>query len=56
MASREVGMSFQTLIALSAACLSALYFVQGAIGEFRQEREAPCGKCASGGCPAARKG
>ena len=49
-------MSFQTLIALSAAGLSALYFVRGAISDFQQEREAPCGKCSAGGCPEARKG
>ena len=49
-------MSFQALIALSAAGLSALYFVRGAITELRQDRGNRCGGCASGGCPVARKG
>jgi hypothetical protein len=49
-------MSFQTLIALSAASLSALFFVRGVVNDLRQERGNACGKCTSGGCPAARKG
>ena len=52
-------MNLQTLIVASAAGLSALYFIRGAIQDLAGGR-APssggtCGKCSSG-CPAARKG
>jgi hypothetical protein len=50
-------MSFQTLLASSAAGLSALYFIRGALldlGIGAKPKASACGKC--GGCPAARKG
>jgi hypothetical protein len=52
-------MNLQTVLAASAAGLSALYFIRGAIQELGAG-QAPssggsCGKCSSGGCPAARK-
>ncbi len=54
-------MNLQTLIAASAAGLSALYFIRGAIQDLGTGRRTPssggsCGGCSSGGCPAARKG
>jgi|GEM_PF-468223 len=52
-------MTFQTLLAASAAGLSALYFLLGAIQDLGvgrpQSSGGTCGKCSSG-CPAARKG
>ena len=52
-------MNLQTLIAASAAGLSAIYFLRGAIQDLGTGRTpstgGSCGKC-SGGCPAARKG
>jgi hypothetical protein len=52
-------MSFQGIIAVSSAGLAALYFLRGAYQDLagsRQEGGSSCGKCSSGGCPAARKG
>ncbi|HEX7596949.1 MAG TPA: hypothetical protein VF518_01975 [Polyangia bacterium] len=52
-------MNFQTLIVASAAGLSALYFIRGAIQDLGGGRAllsgSTCGKCSSG-CPVARKG
>jgi hypothetical protein len=53
-------MNFQTLIAASAAGLSALYFIRGAlqdlgVGRSPSSSGSACGKCSSG-CPVARKG
>jgi hypothetical protein len=53
-------MNLQTLLAASAAGLSAIYFIRGALQDLGAGRDsAPptgaCGKCRSG-CPAARKG
>ena len=52
-------MNLQSLIAVSAAGLSALYFIRGAFQEL-SGGNAPeggnCGKCSPGGCPVARKG
>jgi hypothetical protein len=48
-------MSIQTLFATSAAGLAAFYFLRGAIQDLRQPDAGSCGKCSSGGCPAARK-
>ena len=49
-------MSLQTLIAASAAGLSALYFLRGAFQDLKAPAGGSCGKCSSGGCPAAKKG
>ncbi len=52
-------MTIQTLLAASAACLAALYFIRGMVQDLRQARKpagSSCGHCSSGGCPAARKG
>jgi hypothetical protein len=51
-------MNLQTVLASSAAALAALHFIRGIVQEF-SETSGPsgsaCGKCSSGGCPAARK-
>ncbi|MDR3683088.1 MAG: hypothetical protein P4L11_05100 [Geothrix sp.] len=53
-------MNLQTLIAASAAGLSAFYFIRGALQDLgaggAPSSGGACGKCSSGGCPAARKG
>ncbi len=53
-------MSVQTLLVASAASLSALYFIRGALQDLGVGRKpssgSACGKCSGGGCPAARKG
>lgn len=49
-------MTLQSLLALSAASLSALYFLRGAIQDLSAPKGGTCGKCSSGGCPVARKG
>lgn len=46
----------QTFIAVSAAGFSAFYFLHGAYRDFCGAKGRSCGKCSSGGCPAARKG
>jgi hypothetical protein len=52
-------MNLQTILVASAAGLSALYFIRGALQDLGAPKESSsgssCGKC-SGGCPAARKG
>lgn len=52
-------MTLQTLITAAAAGLAALYFLRGAFQDFQggsRPGGGACGKCSSGGCPAARKG
>ena len=46
----------QTLVVASAAGLSAFYFLRGAYRDLCGSKGSSCGKCSSGGCPAARKG
>jgi len=52
-------MNLQTLIAASAAGLSALYFLRGVYRDLSgggAQAGGSCGKCSSGGCPVASKG
>lgn len=51
-------MNLQTIISASAAGLAALYFIRGAVLDFRPHRPkgGTCGKCSAGGCPGIRKG
>ena len=52
-------MNLQTILAASAAGLSALYFIKEAIQDLGVGKASSsgiaCGKCSGGGCPAARK-
>lgn len=50
-------MTIQFLLVTCAAGLATLYFLRGAVLEFRgnpHADRATCGKCAAGGCPAAQ--
>ncbi len=49
-------MNIQSVLALSAAGLAALYFIRGTFQELSAPEGSTCGKCSSGGCPVARKG
>jgi len=49
-------MSLQSVLALTAAALSALYFIRGALQDLSAPKGGACGTCRSGGCPVARKG
>lgn len=52
-------MSLQSLITVSAAGLSALYFIRGVYRDLSggaAQADGNCGKCSSGGCPVAGKG
>ncbi|MBI1751289.1 MAG: hypothetical protein HY014_08050 [Acidobacteria bacterium] len=49
-------MSVQSILAFSAVGFAALYFIRGAVQDLSAPKGAACGKCSSGGCPAARKG
>ncbi len=51
-------MTLQTLLAVAAACLAALYFIRSMVQDLRPARQptgGSCGHCSSGGCPVARK-
>jgi hypothetical protein len=48
-------MNFQSIFAVSAAGLAALYFIRGAFQDLSAPEGSSCHKCSSGGCPAARK-
>ena len=51
-------MDVQSYIAVSAAALAALYFIRSAVQDLRggsNPAGVACGKCSSGGCPAAQK-
>ncbi|GLH74193.1 hypothetical protein GETHLI_26950 [Geothrix limicola] len=48
-------MTFQSILAVSSAGLAALYFLRGAYQDLSASSGSSCGKCSSGGCPAARK-
>jgi len=53
-----VAVNLQTVLASSAAGLAAFYFLRGIVQDFSKTSGAAggaCGKCSSGGCPAARK-
>ncbi len=49
-------MTIQSILAISVAGLAALYFIRGAFLDLSASGGGTCGKCSSGGCPAARKG
>ena len=49
-------MDFQSILAVSAAGLSALYFIRGAFRDLKAPEGGTCGKCSSGECPGTRKG
>ena len=52
-------MNLQTLITVSAAALSALYFLRGVYRDLSggaAQAGGRCGKCSSGGCSVASKG
>jgi hypothetical protein len=48
-------MNVQSILAFSAAGLAALYFIRGAFQELSAPEGGACGKCSSGGCPAAHR-
>jgi hypothetical protein len=49
-------MSIQSILALSASVLAALYFLRAAAQDLSAPTGGSCGKCSSGGCPVAKKG